>query len=1185
MKFMKLRSPNQENKQQQTQSTDKRDANNPAPLVGNGKSTRKEPPTTRFNLQNVMDSLICVNNSNRKLQALEEDNLAYSDTSHSSSSVGSADDLGLSPVLTCQHSCVVHDTNIQNSYICSSFTTNAPPDRVVMTEGDKATTTAFTNLFVPSTTSRHISPPGQHGLSDDFDTTQWIMAGTNHEDHHPELEVVATSNKLPVGGGALSTQGGSCRIHGILQNSGTNGVDENTVLRRPDFLKLQMNEATQPRDRPRAEKEPQQEQPQQTSISLSQYRYTVAQRRDLPDQHHNGGSNNRASTSHSTGCTSQKQSSQKKKSGAPNGAGTNASSDPKNMSSSSDEDEDFNKKDASSTTDEDDEARYRAEALLWKTAVDPKSGRPYWYHSKTRETQWARPLCCASPEEREAALRKQRQTRDFFAAMEANILKQMSSSSSSDAAVTSADEGEGRKEEEERKAEGDQTTSASQQDDPLERPKLLVRTISAMEDSVLADLVQRVPSHRQILMDQQQSCWQDVDPMAAGPVRKASIGSRGSSTGEPLEVIEERTSSSSSSEVVVNTSGRQQQEEQSSTTSLPPVHPLQRRKSSEAPSFLRLSSGSNRSTMSRLGSSSGMARAAMMNLVLEGENEDESSTNALVEDFHDEEDDIVLRRLPRSAGTLHLAADGADSSEEVPDPAHDNQRCVGREPSLCLADLVHIQSFANRVDSTTRFTTSRAEESLSLSELAHNNFDHSRQFGTDGDLSRDPSLNLAAALRADSVKPRGSSCDDSGASSMGGFNTAFREGDMSASRWSFVSSATNLGIGLSSEEGEAIKELAAITQEMVEVQNSSPSSTSSGDDDSVEGMRLLSLSDGDDGTALNIADEVKQKSAVKPQTISRPKVEGALSLRVPGTTLLASADDDIAKPRNIQRRNTCGTLYVGTTMSAPDKDATIKCVCGVFRAHILQSLRDGDAGIEEHPIFNDLESLRDPANSGFVKSMNLAPPTLEEITMFYRDVFRRAQMESDCIIMTLIYVERLIKVTDGFLRPRTTNWRSILFSCMVLSSKVWDDLSMWNADFSQTAPAGVEFKLQRVNELELAVLSALKYKVKVPASEYAKYYFLLRSMLIKSGLGSEDLATMNPLDVEGAKQLQHVSSQYQSSSMLGLKKTSMGRAKTVGGSSTTPLEPSKLKANEEEKSPVSPLEPRNKVGLEHLIQM
>ena len=141
-------------------------------------------------------------------------------------------------------------------------------------------------------------------------------------------------------------------------------------------------------------------------------------------------------------------------------------------------------------------------------------------------------------------------------------------------------------------------------------------------------------------------------------------------------------------------------------------------------------------------------------------------------------------------------------------------------------------------------------------------------------------------------------------------------------------------------------------------------------------------------------------------------------------------------------------------------------------------------------------------------------------------------MEADCIIMSLIYVELLIKKTSGRLRPRARNWRSLMFSCMVLSSKVCDDLSMWNVDFSQSCPPGVIFSLQRTNQLELAVLNTLHFKVKVLASEYAKYYFLLRSMLIKSGLGGEDLGSLNPLDVEGARRLQQVSSQFESMSLM-----------------------------------------------------
>lgn len=120
---------------------------------------------------------------------------------------------------------------------------------------------------------------------------------------------------------------------------------------------------------------------------------------------------------------------------------------------------------------------------------------------------------------------------------------------------------------------------------------------------------------------------------------------------------------------------------------------------------------------------------------------------------------------------------------------------------------------------------------------------------------------------------------------------------------------------------------------------------------------------------------------------------------------------------------------------------------------------------DEYAIFNDWEASRSHLQkenrtnhtraprhghrNPFSRQRRFRPslPGLDEVSTFYRDVFTRAKMESDCIIMSLVYVERLIKTTGGKLRPTTENWRSILFSCMVLSSKVWDDLSMWNADF------------------------------------------------------------------------------------------------------------------------------------------
>jgi hypothetical protein len=92
-----------------------------------------------------------------------------------------------------------------------------------------------------------------------------------------------------------------------------------------------------------------------------------------------------------------------------------------------------------------------------------------------------------------------------------------------------------------------------------------------------------------------------------------------------------------------------------------------------------------------------------------------------------------------------------------------------------------------------------------------------------------------------------------------------------------------------------------------------------------------------------------------------------------------------------------------------------------------------------------------------------------------------------------------------------------------MASKVWDDMSMWNVDFSQVCAS---FDLHRINELELAMLEELKYLIRVPASEYAKYYFHLRSMMTKHGFDEIDITRLQPLNMAGARRLQLATEQF-----------------------------------------------------------
>jgi hypothetical protein len=263
------------------------------------------------------------------------------------------------------------------------------------------------------------------------------------------------------------------------------------------------------------------------------------------------------------------------------------------------------------------------------------------------------------------------------------------------------------------------------------------------------------------------------------------------------------------------------------------------------------------------------------------------------------------------------------------------------------------------------------------------------------------------------------------------------------------------------------------------------------------------------------------------------------------TTTKTTTTKTLAAPipagSNHLRRNTGtgGTIFgiVQSTMENPNVNATIRCVSGVYRAHIVQSLEKARHASKHSPVSTvsvstvhvNLDIFRDDYETSQIK-VQAVVPDLSVIEAFYQEFYRRSQMEHDTIIMSLIYVERLIKETNGALAPTLENWRSILFSCMILASKVWDDLSMWNIDFSNVSAAtGLSsFSLQRINQLELALLTSLSFSVKVPASEYAKYYFLIRTMLIRSGLLADAALPLNKAE---AKMLETRTSEYEATKL------------------------------------------------------
>jgi hypothetical protein len=178
---------------------------------------------------------------------------------------------------------------------------------------------------------------------------------------------------------------------------------------------------------------------------------------------------------------------------------------------------------------------------------------------------------------------------------------------------------------------------------------------------------------------------------------------------------------------------------------------------------------------------------------------------------------------------------------------------------------------------------------------------------------------------------------------------------------------------------------------------------------------------------------------------SNDSAYSSLPISSPGSKASASLSYSVAviKP-SLAKRNTCGTVYLGSMLWAPDKDALIKCVCRVFCTHMLPSTehRGGGGGTaviladslshstsllyrsccdnaNKHAIYNDWQSLGD-----YQLLDKSSIPLLSAVMDHYLSIFLRLQKEVKGIIILFIYVKQLINMTNGRLshHPKNCTW-------------------------------------------------------------------------------------------------------------------------------------------------------------------
>jgi len=66
--------------------------------------------------------------------------------------------------------------------------------------------------------------------------------------------------------------------------------------------------------------------------------------------------------------------------------------------------------------------------------------------------------------------------------------------------------------------------------------------------------------------------------------------------------------------------------------------------------------------------------------------------------------------------------------------------------------------------------------------------------------------------------------------------------------------------------------------------------------------------------------------------------------------------------------------------------------------------------------------------------------------IFMRKVIESMQLATECILISLIYIEKLM--TTSKIEIRNINWKPLMFTAILLASKFWEDINFWNVDYA-----------------------------------------------------------------------------------------------------------------------------------------
>jgi hypothetical protein len=199
---------------------------------------------------------------------------------------------------------------------------------------------------------------------------------------------------------------------------------------------------------------------------------------------------------------------------------------------------------------------------------------------------------------------------------------------------------------------------------------------------------------------------------------------------------------------------------------------------------------------------------------------------------------------------------------------------------------------------------------------------------------------------------------------------------------------------------------------------------------------------------------------------------------------------------------------LATTINSPDSREIVQCMA-VSLHWTMRSYDDKIHESKKYPVVKEIWNEQFHPIDGTFDLLTV--PGTKMIQDFLQRIFTTSDLSAECGVMAMCYVDRLLTLSGMYLLP--CNWRRLVLGAIILASKIWEEMAVWNVDYQKVFPL---VQTSDLALLEKEYLTVLQFTVTLKASVYAKYYYELRSLSEKDA----SHFPLKPLDEFGLKKLE-----------------------------------------------------------------